>query len=139
VTVADTAAVQSKIEAVPILADATTVTFWPSGKPPTTPPWVVVFPAEGNDSSDRLTGPLVTTNPSFTLHIVGATAAQVQTVTGLVKEQFVTGGRFAAPIVTGRLNQGGYWRAPLPLQVDTSVTPNIAFQVIELGWVSDPV
>jgi len=139
VTVADTDAVVALVRSVPILSDTVTVTFWPAGSPPADTPWAVVHPAEGNDSSDRLTGPNLTTNPSFTLHIVGSTAAQAQTVTGLVKAKFVVGGRFVPPAVTGRRNQGGYWDAPLPVQVNTSVTPNLAYQVIELGWESDPV
>jgi len=137
VTVADTNAVVAIIESVPILASGVTVTFWPSNKPPATPPWVIVHPAEGNDDSDRLTAPGGTSHPSFTLHIVGSQASQVQTVTGLVKAKFVDGRDvFTPPTITGRLNQGGYWNAPIPIQIDDSVIPNLAYQVIEMGWES---
>ena len=137
-TVADTDAVVALLESVPVLASRVAVAVWAANKPPADPPWVIVHPAEGNDSTDRLAAPEGITHPSFTLHIVGSQASQAQTITGLVKAKFVDGrGSFVPPTVAGRLNQGGWWRAPLPLQIDSTVVPAFVYQVIELGWSSE--
>lgn len=135
---ADTQAVIALIQSVPALAGAKTFpTIAPTG-PQLTMPYCVVHASDGSDEATRLTGPAVTEHPAFTLHIVGSSANQAQILCGLVKPKFVVGGFFIPPTVSGRRNSGGYWRSPIPLQSDTDVSPPLVYQVIELGWDSDP-
>jgi len=135
---ADTQAVVAAIQQVPAVADSTFPVLAPV-QPELQPlPYVVVFPSDGVDTADRVTGPRVSEHPAFTLHVVGSSANQTQVVTGLIKARFVTGGRFIPPVVEGRRNSRGYWRSPIPLQTDTDVDPALIYQVIELGWVSEP-
>lgn len=137
-TWADTQAVQTVIESVPALAVKTFVSVTTPNGVKIDAPYVVIHPSDGVDDTDRVTGPRVTEHPDFTLHVVGASAEQTQIMAGLVKAKFVTGGRFTPPVVVGRRNGRGYWRSPVPLQVDTALTPAVIYQVVELGWVSDP-
>jgi hypothetical protein len=140
-TLQDTAAVKALIESAGSLTGKVHVTLAP---PPTAPatvlpmPYVIVHPAEGTDDTDRVTGPKLTTHPEFTLHVVGLTAASVQTVLPLIKAKFITAGRGIPVTVTGRRNKPPYWRAPMPLQTDRDVIPWLVYAVIELGWTSDP-
>lgn len=138
---ADTSAVVAKIQAVPSVATSTYVTLVPkpaTGQPPIPLPYVIVHPSDGSDEATRFTGPPVTANPQFTLHVVGGSAESVQVVTGLVKAKFLVDGFIVPPVVSGRANRDGFWRSPIPLQIDRDVTPPLVYQVIELGWVSDP-
>jgi hypothetical protein len=138
---ADVAAVVTKIKTVPVLASATYITLAPKPAAPATVlplPYVIVHPSDGTDEATRLTGPPVTTNPMFTLHIVGGSAEQVLVVQDLVKPLFQVGGFIVPPVVAGRSNRDGYWRSPIPLQIDRDLTPALVYQVIELGWTSDP-
>lgn len=133
----DTAAVRGTIQTVPILATATFISRTPDGVVQPVP-YVVIHPADGTDAQSRFTGPYSSLHPEFTLHIVGDTAELVQAVTGLVKAEFVVDGFVVPPAVDGRTGKNGYWRSPLPIQVDNDVSPALIFQVIELGWTSDP-
>lgn len=138
---ADTSAVVAKVQSVPSLATSTYVTLVPKPVVPATVlplPYVIVHPSDGDDEATRFTGPPVTTNPMFTFHVVGGSAESVQVVTGLVKAKFLVDGFIIPPVVAGRSNRDGYWRSPIPLQIDRDVTPALVYQVIELGWVSDP-
>lgn len=135
---ADTQAVKSTIQQVPILSTTTFVGPVPQTVSPLPGVYCLIWPADGIDEAQRFTGPATVGNPSFTLHIVGATADQVQVITGLVKAQFVTGGIFHPPTVTGRTGRAGYWNAPTPIQSDTTVSPVLVYAVVELGWQSVP-
>jgi len=135
---ADTEAVVAVIEQVPALATSTFVTLAPVSPVLQPVPYVVVHPSAGVDTADRVTGPRVSEHPDFTLHVVGSSANQVQVVVDLLKPKFVQQGRFIPPLVEGRRNSRGYWRSPIPLQTDTDVDPALIYQVIELGWVSEP-
>lgn len=137
-TVADTAAVKALVQsASTALASRTFVSVTPEGvvQPK---PYALLHPAEGDDTASRATGPRSTTNPAFTLHLVSGSAASVQTVVDLVKAKFVTSGLAIAPTVAGRRNQRAYWRQPVAIQTDKSVTPWLLYAVVELGWESDP-
>lgn len=134
---ADSVAVKAVIEQVPALAGRTFVTKTDDGAP-LVGQYAVIHPSDGSDDTDRLAAPPVVTHPSFTLHIVGASANQVQVLTGLVKAQFTVAGFIVPPVVAGRVNSGGKWSSPLPLQTDTDVSPSLVYQVIELGWDSEP-
>lgn len=142
-TWADTSAVVTTIKTVPILASAVYVTEAPKPTAPATVlplPYVIVHPADGVDEQARFTGPDTIQSPEVTLHIVGESANQVQVVTSLVRAKFQpsTSGFVIPPTVSGRRNRDAYWRAPTPIQSDRDVTPHLIYQVIELGWVSEP-
>lgn len=137
-TAADTAAVVALVQSASTpLATHTFVTNAPSGVVQPNP-YALVHPAEGVDEQSRFTGPLLTRHPEFTLHLVSGSASSVQTTLDLVKAKLVVNGFAVAPTVSGRRNWGAYWRVPLPLQTDTSVTPWLIFAVCEFGWSSDP-
>lgn len=137
-TAADTAAVVALIQsASTALTTHTFVTNAPAGVVQPNP-YALVHPADGVDEQSRFTGPLLTRHPEFTLHLVSGSAASVQATLDLVKAKFVVNGFAVAPTVSGRRNFNAWWRMPLPIQTDTSVTPWLVFAVCELGWSSDP-
>jgi hypothetical protein len=133
----DTAAVVAAIKTVPAVASKTFISITPGGTVQPLP-YVIVHPADGVDEQTRFTGPYATTHPEFTLHIVGGSAEQASALTALVKAKFTTGGVFIIPTVSGRVGKNGYWRSPLPIQIDNDVAPALTYQVIQLGWTSDP-
>lgn len=141
-TWAETSAVVATIKTVPILASAVYVSEAPKPTAPATVlplPYVIVHPTEGTDEQARFMGPNTIQSPEVTMHIVGASANQVQIVTGLVRAKFQPSltGFVIPPTVSGRKNRDAYWRAPTPIQTDRDVTPHLLYQVIELGWVSE--
>lgn len=137
-TAADTAAVVALVQsASTALLTHTFVTAAPAGVVQPNP-YALVHPADGRPEQSRFTGPLLTQHPEFTLHIVSGSASSVQVTLDLVRAKFVVNGFAVAPTVSGRRNWGAYWRMPLPIQTDTSVTPWLLYAVCELGWSSDP-
>lgn len=140
-SLADVVFVQTIVETVPILASSTFVTLVPkpgSGQPPIAYPYALIHPTGGTDEQTRYTGPASTEHPEFTIHIAGASAEQVQTVTDLLKAVVIVDGFGIIPAVTGRRNQRMFWRQPIPIQSNTEVVPPMCFAVVETGWVSDP-
>lgn len=142
-TWADTSAVVTTIKTVPIVSSSVYVTEAPKPTPPATAlplPYVIVHPTDGTDEQQRFTGPNTIQSPEVTLHIVGESAHQVQVLTGLIRAKFQPSpsGFVNAPTVSGRRNRDAYWRAPTPVQTDRDVTPHLIYQVIEMGWVSEP-
>lgn len=138
---ADTDAMVALVESVPILADATHVTLAPKasdGSSPLLYPYALVHPKGGIDEQTRVTGPYSTEHPEFTIHLAGGSAEQVQTITDLLKAEVKPSGVGVIVTVSGRKNQRAYWRQPLPIQTNTSVTPPMCFAVVEVGWISDP-
>lgn len=134
-----TAAVKAAIETVSALASKTFVSVAPrtNGILPI-PPYVVIHPSDGTDSQGRVTGPHSTRNPDFTLHIVGASYDNAQTVTELVKAKFVVNGFGVKLTVTGETTKPCKWSSPIPTQVDNSLTPPLIYNVAELSFQSDP-
>lgn len=136
-------AVKARIETVPIVA---TKTFKSIARYPepnqlvkVSPPYVVIHGSDGEDTAERLAGGRLTMHPRYTLHIVGETADQVEVVTGLIKAVFIQNG-FGIPLaVAGETCESLWWSAPIPIQVDGDPQPQIAYQVIELGWNADPI
>lgn len=127
-------AVKARIETVPTVASKTFKSVAPRK---TAFPYVIIHSADGVDTQERFTGGRTTMHPRFTLHIVGETADQVETVTGLVKAKFIANG-FGIPLtVAGETCDGLWWSAPIPLQVDEDPLPQIVYQVIEVGWSAD--
>lgn len=131
----DTDAVKAKYGSVPALTGKVFVAVAPHG---TVLPYAVLFPTDGKDSQERVTGPKSTRHPRFTAHIVGETADQVQTIADLVKLVFVQSGRGIVLTVSGWSNRPVWYESPIPLQVDDSVQPSVVYHVAELGWMSDP-
>lgn len=135
-----TEAVKSRIQEIPALATKTYVGVAPKGsdgKLPTAP-FVVIYPADGIDTQDRLTGPRSTQNPRFTVHIVGSSYANTQAVTAAIKPKFIVDGFGVPPAVSGEVTSRLTWESPLPIQYDTDVVPAIPYQVVEIGFVSEP-
>lgn len=134
----DTDAVKSALSAVAALAGKVFVSFTTPVGTKIPAPYVLIHPAAGIDSADRLTGPPVVTNPQFTLHVVGANADSTQIVADNIKAALTADGLIVPPAVTGRVNSRGYFRCPLPIQVSDVVDPPMAYAVVEFGWTSEP-
>lgn len=135
-----TAAVVTAIKTITALATKTYEVVAPrdaQGKLPAAP-YVVVYPADGDDSQERVTGPRLTRHPAFTLHIVGSSYSNAQTVTEFVKGKFVMNGRGVKLTVTGETTKPCHWSVPIPTQVDNSLTPPLIYNVAELSFDSDP-
>lgn len=128
-------AVKARIETVPIVASKTFKSIVPHG---TEPPYVVLHSSDGVDTQERFTGGRNVMHPRFTLHIVGESADQVETITGLIKATFIANG-FGIPLtVAGETCDALWWDAPMPIQVDSDPLPQIIYQVIEVGWDARP-
>lgn len=133
-------AVEARSKTVPALATATYV-----GRVPKTSagalvarPFNVIYPADGIDTQDRLTGGRRVQHPRFTMHIVGDSYKQVATLTSQLKARFIEDG-FGIPLdVPGEVTRNVQWSSPEPVQWDTDVTPPVAYQVVELSFDSEP-
>lgn len=133
--------IKATIQTIIPLATKTFVAVAPrdsAGKLPTAP-YVVIFPAEGTDSQGRLTGPLDTANLGFTLHIVGSSYDNAQTVAELVKAKFVVAGLGVYLTFTGEQTTRCRWSSPTPIQVDNSLVPPLVYSVCELSFESTPI
>jgi hypothetical protein len=69
---------------------------------------------------------------------VGSSANQAKVNADLVKAALVVGGFGIILTVTGRRNGRLYYRSPIPVQIDKTVTPPLCFHVAQVGWRSDP-
>lgn len=141
---AHTNAVVARVQSITALASKTFKLVAPrdaTGKVTAVAPYVVVQPGDGDDTSERFTGPPVTSHPRIVLHIVGASYDNAQIVTELVKAKFVTPGGFPINFTTGEVaGQVGkhlYWSAQ-PTQIDNDVSPPLIYNTVELGWDSEP-
>lgn len=136
-----TTPVENRVKMVPALASKTHV-----GQVPKTSagalvarPYAVIYPADGIDTQDRLTGGRRVQHPRFMIHIVGDTYRSVATVVADLKALFVRDG-FAIPIeVDGERTRNQLWSSPEPIQWDKDTTPPVAYQVIELSFDSEPI
>jgi hypothetical protein len=131
-----TAAVAAVIRSIPALASKTYVGAAPkdgAGKLPAAP-LVVIYAADGIDTQERYTGPRATQHPRFTLHIVGSSHDNTQTIASAVKAKFVVNGFGVAPAVEGERTSDLVWESPLPVQYDTDVVPPVPYQVVELQF-----
>ena len=100
-------------------------------------PYVVIYPAEGTDTASRLTGPVLSLHPRFTLHIVGSSYDNAATVAALVKAKFVVNGVGVQAVITGENPSGMAYESPQPIQVDYDVTPALVYAVAEIFWNTD--
>lgn len=136
-----TKAVTDEIKSITALAAKTFVSVAPrdsQGKLPATP-YVVVHPSDGIDEQDRLTGPRSKFTPDFTLHVVGASYDNAQTVTELIKSKFVVDGFGVFLTVPGEKTSRVRWSIPTPTQVDNSAPPPLVYNIVELGFDSTPL
>lgn len=108
-----------------------------AGKLPV-PPYAVIYPAEGTDSSDRLAGPTVDQHPRFTAHIVGSSYDSCAAALALAKAKFVLNGVGVEAVIADELSSGMFFNAPQPIQVDYDLTPPLVYATVELGWDSTP-
>ena len=129
-----TNALVARLQTVVPLATKTFVSTAPSG---TVAPYVLVHPADGVDSAERLAGPYSTQRPRFTLHFVGSSYDNAQKVVELAKAKFVDRGTAIQMSVPGELSQGLQWSSPQPAQADNDVTPPLVFCTVEVSWYSD--
>jgi len=133
-----TDAVKARIQTVPqIAAKVFVATARKVDGKLQSPPYVLIYPAEGTDDTDRLDGPRVIQRPRFTIHIVGTSYDNVQTLTEQIKPLFIVNGRAIQVHVDGERGSGLFWESPTPIQWDFDV-PDRLYQVIELGFTSEP-
>jgi hypothetical protein len=135
-----TAVVKATIESIPALATKTFVAVAPrvSGNLPTAP-YVVIHAADGEDEQDRLAGPQSLYHPNFTLHIVGSSYENAQTVTELIKAKFVVAGFGVFLTVAGETTSRCRWAVPQPTQTDYSLGAPLIYNVAELAFDSQPL
>lgn len=131
-----TDALKAKIQEVPALAVKTYKTEAPHD---TEPPYLIIHPANGVNSQDRVTGPRSTRHPRFTLHVVGQTTDQVEVLMDLLEAKLFPGGRGVALTVAGEVSKPLWFESPLPVQKQTDPQPTVIYGVVEVGWRSDPV
>lgn len=134
-----TDALKAKTQEIPAFAAKTYITLAvnPDGSKPTLP-YIVWHPADGDNTQPGVTAPRVTENPSFTGHIVGSSAEQVQTLMGLLKAKLFPGGRGLALTVAGERSKPLAYSSPQSIQVQTDPLPAIVFGVVEVSWSADP-
>jgi len=135
-----TDAVEARAKTVPALAAKTFVSVAPrtDGVLPTAP-YLVIHPADGEDSQERVSGPRSAQHPAFTLHIVGTSYSNCQKVTELLKAKFIASGVPIQINVTGERGRAMRWSSPQPTQVDNDMTPPLIYNVVEVSWISEPV
>src|SRR3546814_15255452 len=91
------------------------------------PPLVLIHPADGTDSQERFTGPRSAQHPRFTLHIVGSSVDNVQTITEAVKAKFVVDGLGVAPSIPGERPSPLTGGSPIPAPWDTHMSPPVPY------------
>lgn len=135
-----TQAVKARIEEIPALASRTRLGIAPRNADGSlaTVPLVLIHPAGGIDEADRLTGPRSVQRPRFTLHIVGSSTDNVETIRDLVKAKFVVNGYGAPPAVSGEVTSNLTWEEPTPIQWDFDITPPAPYAVVELAFTAEP-
>lgn len=104
-----------------------------------TEPYVVIHPASGANTQDRVSAPRSTKHPRFTLHVVGSSGEQAQHFADQLEELLFPAGRGIRIDVVGEKGRPLWFEQPLPIQALTDPQPTVIFAVIELGWQSDPI
>ena len=140
----DTLAIQSVVQAAATAANSANagrVYISMAPAPPTGGalplPYWIIHPTDGIDEQTRCSGPDSTEHPEFTIHTVASSGAQAKINADLVKASLTVNGFGVILTVTGRRNQRLYYRSPIPVQIDHTVTPPLCFHVAQVGWVSD--
>lgn len=130
-----------RIRSIPALAAKTFVA--PSqrdaaGKLPV-PPYVVIYPSEGIDTQERMTGPKTGQHPRYTLHIVGSSYDNAATVAELIKAKFVVNGVGIQADIEGEHSYGMTYESPQPIQVDYDMSPALVYATAEISWVAETI
>lgn len=135
-----TQAVKARIEEIPALTTKTRLGIAPRNENGSiaTLPLALIHPAGGIDEADRLTGPRTVQRPRFTLHLVGSSVDNVETIRDLVKAKFIQNGYGTPPAVTGEVTSALTWEEPTPIQDFREVTPHVYYAVIELSFTAEP-
>ncbi|MCS4277718.1 hypothetical protein M2390_002927 [Mycetocola sp. BIGb0189] len=110
----------------------------PAGAVTVPPPYVVVQPADGTDDTDRLAGPRLRQNPSWTIHSAGTTTDQAKWAAEQVKNQLVNRGLGIHLTVPGERPGRIRYESPVPVRVDTTVVPPVHVHTATVGFTSDP-
>lgn len=132
-----TDALVALIKTIPAFATKTWPVSIPEGTTPTLP-YVLVWPSDGDDSTDRLTGPSVTQHPRWSVWVVGSSYSQVGAGAKLIKDKLIVNGRGTNLTVPGE-SCGPFWYdSPLTIQTIKNVTPALVYHIGECGFDADP-
>lgn len=135
-----TAVVKATIETIPALASKTFLSVAPRvNNALPAAPYVVIHASDGTDEQDRFAGPQSVYQPNFTLHIVGSSYDNAQTVTELIKAKFVVNGFGVFLTVTGEQTRRCRWSMLQPTEVDNSLGSPLIYNVVELAFDSSPL
>ena len=135
---AHTDALVALLKTIPAFATKTYVTMVPNGTTPTLP-YLLVHPADGVDTQERVTGPRITRHPRFTIHTVGSSYDQVSAGAKFVKDKLIQSGRGVTLTIAGEVCQPVWYESPIPIQVDSDVPPPLVYHVAECGFRADPL
>ncbi|WP_157480056.1 hypothetical protein [Leifsonia sp. Root227] len=97
-------------------------------------PYWVIHPADGKDTSDRVTGPVVTRHPRFTVHSVGRDADQAGIAAENLRNALIVNGRGIVPSIAGEHPKPVWYSSPIPVQVDSNIQPPTCYHVAECGF-----
>lgn len=137
-TYADTTALKTLIETVPLLTSKTYISEAKNQNGAVvSAPYAVIHPSNGRDQNERLLSPKLVQYPRFTIHIVGVNGDQAQILTDQLKNVLVPNGLGVRVSVSGRTNDPCWFNNPHG-DTDASVQPSVSFQVVEVGWRSSP-
>ena len=134
---AHTDALVALIKTVPAFATKTWPTMVPKGTTPTFP-YVLVWPSDGTDSTDRLTGPLVTQHPRWAIWVVGVSYDQVALGARDIKDKLIVNGRGVTLSVAGEVCEPFWYNSPTPIQTLENTDPAIVYHIAECGFESNP-
>lgn len=124
------------IQSIPALA---TKTFTAIAPRDTKAPYAVVWPAENPREVGRITGPSAVLRPRFTLHVVGTSVKNAQTITAAIESKFIQPDLHGViPAIPGELC-GRVWWQPVDFQVDNDIVPPLVYGIVELGFTAEPV
>lgn len=104
-------------------------------------PRIMIHPANGIDTVERLSGPAGHQHPRYTIHAVDISYNNVAGLLEDLKAQFIDPHGRALPFdIPGWLIQDVKWSEPQPVQVDTDTSsPQLLYGVAELSFDADPV
>lgn len=104
-------------------------------------PRIMIHPANGIDTVERLAGPAGHQHPRYTIHAVDISYNNVAGLMEELKAQFIDSQGRALPFdIPGWLVQDVKWAEPQPVQVDTDTSsPQLLYGVAELSFDADPV
>ena len=136
-------ALKSFIEEIPPLATKTFEAIakypYPDASVKVLPPYLLMFPSDGKNTSERVALRPRTRHPRWTLHLVGSSADQVGDIAELLTAHLLPDDRGAVLAVAGEVCKPLWLDSPLPLQVIDNATPALVYQVFECGLDADPL